>query len=315
MRTAMPVDPALITGSAVSLLGVTVDAGDIRCWGAIPGPANQARWNRMAPGDAALVYTGRNLIPKWGRVLDNAHDPSTASSIWGTNSSGDTWEYMYFLELSDFSTPVSLARIRTDLGYDANWVPQGFQYPRTSTLDRVLSSYGSVDAWLLALESASTAGTPTLGPPPTRPFTPAGAAIIRRSSTATAADPDVYGRGVNAHRALLRKLARNVRAAGFAPREPRVPTPNWDLAWDTPSLTWIVEAKSLTPSNETHQLRLGLGQLLEFLSGMRAINPGATYKSALVVEYEPIRSGFWSRVCADVDVVLAWPGEFGRIGL
>jgi hypothetical protein len=318
-----PLAPARIAGTpAGALVGTTIAADDIRCWGATPGSSNRRNWERMQAGDVCLIYGGGGEFRWWGRVLDKVRDAAAAMEIWGTNARGETWEYMYFLELSEFPVPVSLARVASDAGYDPAWRPRGFTYYSENAVRRITEAHGSTAAWIYALGTGTSPGTgatvtaPAPVIPLTRPFRHSPSRPVRRSTNYSGPDPDTVGRGVNAHRALVDALGDAVRAKGFLPEEPNGPSPNYDLSWDATSATWIIEAKSLTLANQTHQLRLGLGQLLEFLYVSSTLPPaGRSYRGALVVEDEPTEAAKWIAVCATVGVELGWPGSLTTLGL
>jgi hypothetical protein len=249
-------------------------------------------------------------------------DATAAMEIWGTNARGETWEYLYFLEVSEFPVPVALARVASDAGYDPAWIPRGFAYFSEEAVRRITAANGSAAAWIYALGAGTSPGAaatptaPSRAIPLTRPFRPTAIRPVWRSDNYCGPDPDTVGRGVNAHRELVNALGDAVRANGFSPKEPTGPSPNYDLSWDATSATWILEAKSLTPANQTHQLRLGLGQLLEFLYVSSTLPPaGRRYRGALIVEQEPTEAAKWVAVCAAVGVELGWPGSLDKLGL
>ena len=52
--------------------------------------------------------------------------------------------------------------------------------------------------------------------------------------------------------------------AGIEQRRGLPPVPNFDLAWQKDRTVFVAEVKSITAENEEHQLRLGLGQVLQY---------------------------------------------------
>lgn len=77
-------------------------------------------------------------------------------------------------------------------------------------------------------------------------------------------------------------------------------SPNYDLAWQDGPRLYVAKVKSLTATNKTQQLRLGLGQVLDhqaMLAGRGEVVP------VLAVEREPTDAR-WVRLSRDVDVVL-----------
>ena len=58
------------------------------------------------------------------------------------------------------------------------------------------------------------------------------------------------------------------------------------MAWSDESNIWLAEIKSLTEENETHQIRLGLAQLLEYKHKLNLLHK-KRISPWLVVEDEP----------------------------
>jgi hypothetical protein len=124
-------------------------------------------------------------------------------------------------------------------------------------------------------------------------------------STPAPVDPDAAGRGVRAHRALQNRLSRLIRAAGYAPLRPTPVDPNYDLAWSTPQALVVVEVKSCTTANEVHQLRMGIGQVLDYEDSLRS--RGHSVQPVLYIEHAPNDSR-WRNLAGQHGTLLAWPG-------
>lgn len=123
----------------------------------------------------------------------------------------------------------------------------------------------------------------------------------------SAPDPDLTGRNLKAHRGLQNALAEAAQARGLEILSPRVTDPDFDLAWRmTADDLTVCEVKSLTPANETRQLRAGVGQLLDYHDRLRA--RASSVRAVLWVEYEPADAR-WIALCERVGVTLAWPGR------
>lgn len=121
---------------------------------------------------------------------------------------------------------------------------------------------------------------------------------------------DLIERGSAAHRSLQNRLARYLRDNGSDPRRPDRGEPLYDLAWLAGGHEWVAEIKSLRRANETQQLRLGLGQVLQYTTRLGAL--GRFVRPSLVIEGEPTDL-LWIEVCASVGVTLSWPARFGAL--
>jgi hypothetical protein len=64
----------------------------------------------------------------------------------------------------------------------------------------------------------------------------------------------------------------------------------------------VIEAKSLPADGETHQLRVGLGQLFEYRAVLS--EAGADVRLVLAVPRVPKRAEIWRAACADGRVEL-----------
>jgi hypothetical protein len=123
-------------------------------------------------------------------------------------------------------------------------------------------------------------------------------------------DPNEVDRALGAHATTQNALAAWVRSKGMTPLRPGGSVANFDLAWDDGATFNVAEVKSLTRTNETGQLRLGLGQVLHYMMLLGA--NGRPVRAILVTERAPADQR-WTSLCAAHGVVLVWPGEFDRL--
>jgi hypothetical protein len=141
-----------------------------------------------------------------------------------------------------------------------------------------------------------------------RPASETGAATPRDPFVV---DPDVVDRGLVGHASTQNALAAAVESAGLEPLSPGPRDPDFDLAWiDRHGRCIVVEVKSLTRANESKQLRLGLGQVLDYADSLR--DDGRNVLPVLAVEKEPVERR-WLRVCETVGVQLVWPELFSKV--
>jgi hypothetical protein len=123
-------------------------------------------------------------------------------------------------------------------------------------------------------------------------------------------DPNLLDRALTAHVNLQNGLSDYLNARGAATWSPGPGEPDYDLAWELGGVRFVAEVKSLTASNEDRQLRLGLGQVLDYQQLMHSTDP--LVLAVLVIEREPA-SDRWLALCARHGVALTWPDRFGLL--
>ncbi|MDO8269120.1 MAG: HNH endonuclease [Candidatus Levybacteria bacterium] len=120
-------------------------SGKIPVWGVTPGKndVNKHKWERVETGDIAL-FSRENEIFASATVAFTIHNKDLALNLWESNSEGDTWEYIYFLDEITYQQ-ISYERFNRAVGYDDKNIIRGFN---------VLDEEKSVKAVnLLGLES------------------------------------------------------------------------------------------------------------------------------------------------------------------
>jgi hypothetical protein len=154
--------------------------------------------------------------------------------------------------------------------------------------------------------------TPALPPADVFPdYQPANETPATRPRDPFEVDPNAVDRALGAHAATQNALARWLEVHGMKPLRPAGSSADFDLGWDDRTTFNVAEVKSLTPGNETGQLRLGLGQVLHYAMLLGA--NGRSVRPVLVVERVPTDLR-WVALCLQHGVVLVWPGDFGRLG-
>ncbi|WP_153461647.1 EVE domain-containing protein [Streptomyces kaniharaensis] len=126
----------------------------------------------------------------------------------------------------------------------------------------------------------------------------------------SAPDPALVGRNLSKHRQLQNALAEQVQARGMKPLSPTPADPAFDIAWHDGDTLTVTEVKSLRPENESHQLRTGIGQLLDYVDQLSARAPQV--RGVLWLERTPLEER-WLGICERAGVVLAWPGADARV--
>ncbi|MBV8809507.1 MAG: hypothetical protein JO033_12610, partial [Acidobacteriaceae bacterium] len=90
-------------------------------WGAVPGPMNESRWEKMSAGDVVLIYNG-GRIRFAGEIAAKARNRELARYFWTENEAGNTWELMYFI-VNEERTNVPIEKLNPLFGYQSNYRP------------------------------------------------------------------------------------------------------------------------------------------------------------------------------------------------
>ena len=119
-------------------------------WGAVPGPMNEARWEKMSPGDVVLIYNdGR--IRFAGEIAAKVRNKELARYFWNDDDSGSTWELMYFI-VNEERTDVAIEKLNPLFGYQAHYRPQGFSMINEAAVSNFAQNYGDILGVLKTLE-------------------------------------------------------------------------------------------------------------------------------------------------------------------
>ena len=150
------------------------------------------------------------------------------------------------------------------------------------------------------------------GRPAGTPYRPEDETVeIAAPAASSGADPDAGGRGLRSHRRLQNLLATEVEEAGLVPRSPAPSDPEFDLGWEVDDEHWVVvEVKSLTPSNEIRQLRMALGQVLDYADVLQRRYRKVT--RVIFLPREPTDRR-WVRLAGAHEVLVRWPGALSGV--
>jgi hypothetical protein len=84
--------------------------------------------------------------------------------------------------------------------------------------------------------------------------------------------------------------------------------PSVDLSWIAfDGRLTVCEVKSVNGSNDTEQLRLGLGQIIDYLDQLAGHERGVS--GLLWMSRRPTAADRWQRPYARYGVILGWPGQ------
>jgi len=110
---------------------------------------------------------------------------------------------------------------------------------------------------------------------------------------------------------VLNRLHTALQAAGITSIRGTT-RPACDLAFGpSRGVLTIVEAKSLPTGSDEHQMRVGLGQVLEYREELTATIPGRI-RAIVAVPRPPDRQALWRRACRSADVELLTVGPATR---
>lgn len=154
------------------------------------------------------------------------------------------------------------------------------------------------------LSRPAPASTPEPLPPLDLPYQAADETV---SSSAELPHVDLASldRALRAHAITQNLLAEWLVEHARVPLSPAPGQPAFDLAWRERGALVVAEVKSLPPDAELSQLRLGLGQVLDYAEALAA-------EPVLVTERRPT-DGRWLDVCSHYGATLAWPSGFDRL--
>ena len=119
-------------------------------WGAVPGPMNELRWDKMSPGDVVLVYN-RGRIHFAGEIAAKVRNKDLARYFWREDDAGSTWELMYFI-VNEERTDVAIEKLNPLFGYQPSYRPQGFSMINEDAVSNFAQNYGDNLGVLKTLE-------------------------------------------------------------------------------------------------------------------------------------------------------------------
>ena len=108
-------------------------------WGVTPGGSNITKWDRIQRGDVTLFSSD-------GRIYASAvttykiHNKKLAAELWNFDKSGETWEYIYFIE-EIRSLNIPYINFNKSVGYADNYVIQGFNVLSEAKSNSVFSHF------------------------------------------------------------------------------------------------------------------------------------------------------------------------------
>lgn len=142
-------------------------------------------------------------------------------------------------------------------------------------------------------------------------YVPAAEGVQSAPRVPYAVDLDAIDRGNSAHRRTQNLMSAWARGRGFEVGSVRV-GPSPDLMFRTAEGWCVVEVKSLTDANEVQQIRLGIGQVLDYCFDLR-VGLAESVRPVLALERAPSNPK-WVELCAHLGIWLTWAPEFSGDG-
>jgi hypothetical protein len=129
----------------------------------------------------------------------------------------------------------------------------------------------------------------------------------RASSNALRVDWDRVDAATAAHERTIRALIAHLGREGVEIQGPWRGAPRFDAGWTRGRTVYVAEVKSLRGTREDQQLRLGLGQVLDYV--YQIPNEAGRVVPVLILERQP-SSDRWDGLCVAHGVHLAWAPDF-----
>jgi hypothetical protein len=280
----------------------------------------------FAPKEAAIVAVSRATATQWADAITWPARGRSAPGVAGQPHARSGW-YVGLERFTLLSSPVSLEHIRNaraqiqtavqaltrDVG-DPLYFP--FELDSSRELQPVKGYLFKLPQFFvklfpsLSIKRLESELSSTQQPLVPGPYRRADEQSSVSASDPFSIDPALRERALRSHSTTQNALADFLKNKGLTPYSPLGNQPNFDIAWENGSTLWVAEVKSLNDDNEEKQLRLGLGQVLRYrhLAGRTR-----TARAALVTERKP-RDDSWQHLCAELGVVLAWPGNWRALG-
>lgn len=117
-------------------------------------------------------------------------------------------------------------------------------------------------------------------------------------------DPAERDRATQVHRSLENWLMAKLRERTIEPLDP-AGEPYFDLAWRVGLVLHVCEVKS-SSNNEVHQLRLGLGQIIQYRHLLGRTAARVPVMASILIEGPPADMR-WVQICVEQQVLLFWP--------
>ncbi|MGW6789189.1 hypothetical protein [Streptomyces chartreusis] len=133
--------------------------------------------------------------------------------------------------------------------------------------------------------------------------------VGRREPGALALDLAHLDKGTKAHESTIAALIEHLARQCIELRRHARNAPRFDAGWSRGEDVFIAEVKSLTGASEDQQLRLGIGQVLDYAHQLRLARTCGRMRPVLVLEKEPTDPR-WTSLAEASGILLTWAPDF-----
>ncbi len=118
-------------------------------------------------------------------------------------------------------------------------------------------------------------------------------------------DPGAIERALAGHARTQNDLAEFLERRGILTLSPNQSPIQFDLAWELAGEIWVAEVKSLSEQNEAIQVRLAIGQVIDYAWRLRERHQRSVRK-VVALEHPPDDPA-WTAICDAGEIMLTWP--------
>ncbi len=134
----------------------------------------------------------------------------------------------------------------------------------------------------------------------------------RRASGDLTLDLSRLDKATARHEATVGALIAHLSRQGIEACTYASGAPEFDAGWSRGEDIFVAEVKSLTGAREDQQIRLGVGQILDYAQQLRNACPSTVIHPVLVLEKRP-SAARWTALAEGVGLRLTWAPDFTGI--
>lgn len=116
-------------------------------------------------------------------------------------------------------------------------------------------------------------------------------------------------KGTEAHESTIAALNEHLSRQHIELRRHARNAPRFDAGWSRGDDVFIAEVKSLTGASEDQQIRLGIGQVLDYAHQLQLARTCGRIRPVLVLEKQPTDPR-WTSLAEASGILLAWAPDF-----